>query len=113
MNSGRILKEQVCIEKMTALYCRAVHHTEQELCKECCQLLAYGKQRLERCLFGEAKPVCAKCPVHCYQEDMREKMIKVMRYSGPRMLYRHPVLAVRHFIDAVKSSTKGSKHEGK
>jgi hypothetical protein len=30
---------------------------------------------------------------------MRERVREVMRYSGPRMLTRHPVLAVAHLVD--------------
>ena len=51
------------------------------------------------CPFGEGKTTCARCPVHCYRKDMREKIRQVMRYSGPRMVYRHPVMAARHLMD--------------
>jgi len=30
---------------------------------------------------------------------LREHVRIVMRYAGPRMLWRHPILAVRHLID--------------
>ncbi|MCU0373022.1 MAG: nitrous oxide-stimulated promoter family protein [Ignavibacteria bacterium] len=30
---------------------------------------------------------------------MREKVKNVMRYSGPRMLLKHPYLAVRHLLN--------------
>ena len=26
-------------------------------------------------------------------------MKQVMRYAGPRMLWRHPILAIRHLLD--------------
>jgi hypothetical protein len=29
---------------------------------------------------------------------MRERIREVMRYAGPRMLYRHPVLAGKHYL---------------
>ena len=29
---------------------------------------------------------------------MREKIRTVMRYSGPRMLGKHPIAAIRHLI---------------
>ena len=32
---------------------------------------------------------------------MREAIRVVMRYAGPRMLVRHPVLALGHTIDGV------------
>ena len=51
------------------------------------------------CTFGEEKPVCAKCQVHCYGKAMREKVRDVMRYAGPRMAWRHPWLALMHVVD--------------
>jgi hypothetical protein len=33
---------------------------------------------------------------------MRARIQTVMRYAGPRMLWRHPVLALRHFVRSVK-----------
>jgi hypothetical protein len=33
---------------------------------------------------------------------MRERIRIVMRYSGPRMLYRHPILSIRHKMDGFK-----------
>jgi len=32
----------------------------------------------------------------------REKIKDVMRYAGPKMIYRHPVLAMFHFIDGFR-----------
>jgi hypothetical protein len=69
------------------------------LCDDCTALHDYARRRLERCVFGAAKPTCAKCTVHCYKANMREYIRQVMRWAGPRMLRRHPVLAVRHMID--------------
>ncbi len=30
-------------------------------------LNAYADKRLDKCVFGENKPACKQCPVHCYQ----------------------------------------------
>ena len=30
-------------------------------------LNAYADKRLDKCVFGEEKPACKQCPVHCYQ----------------------------------------------
>lgn len=48
--------------------------------------------------YGEEKPTCNKCPIHCYKPEPKEQMRLVMRYSGPRMLLKHPILAVRHLL---------------
>ncbi len=83
------------VEKMVRLYCR---HKEgnASLCAECRALLDYAAQRLNRCRFGAAKPTCRQCPIHCYRPDMRERIRAVMRWAGPRMLFFHPLDALRH-----------------
>jgi hypothetical protein len=55
--------------------------------------------RLNRCPFGQDKPTCATCPIHCYKPKLRERIREVMRFAGPRMLWRHPILAIRHVLD--------------
>ena len=74
------------------------------LCAKCRQLLDYARVRLERCRFGAEKPTCAKCPVHCYQRARREQVKVVMRYAGPRMLWEHPVMSLRHWLDGFRSA---------
>ena len=84
------------MEAMIRLFCKDHHHTDSTLCESCEALLAYADERLERCPFGEEKPKCSHCEVHCYKPEMRERITEVMRYSGPRMLLHHPVMALRH-----------------
>ena len=67
---------------------------------ECAALLDYACQRSDRCPFMETKTFCSNCKVHCYRPEMRRKIREVMRFSGPRMLLVHPVLAVRHLIES-------------
>ena len=86
------------IEAMVRLYCRGHDHAGAPLCPECAGLLHYAARRLERCVFGDAKPNCAACVVHCYRADMREKIRAVMRWAGPRMLFRHPILTLSHML---------------
>jgi len=96
----RMRRERKTIESMFAIYCRDQHAAPSgELCGECQALQDYALQRLERCPFQENKPTCANCAVHCYKPEMREQVRQVMRYAGPRMLLRHPMLAVRHLMD--------------
>lgn len=91
-------KEKNTVAASIRIYCRGMHKTKKGLCVECGSLLEYVHLRLDKCPFGENKPVCAKCPIHCYKADIRQKIIVVMRYSSRRMLYRHPILALRHII---------------
>ena len=98
--SKRLAREWQTIEAMIRCYCRGLHATQTTLCQECQGLLDYATVRLERCRFGSEKPVCVKCPVHCYQPARREQVRVVMRYAGPRMLWQHPMLSLRHWLDA-------------
>ena len=100
----RIRRELRTVEAMIALYCRRVHQTAGGLCPDCAELAAFARVRLQKCPFGENKPTCANCPVHCYQPRMRKRIGEVMRFSGPRMLLRHPILAVYHLLDGRRES---------
>ena len=51
---------------------------------------------IEKRPFMETKTFCSQCKVHCYKKDKREQIRKVMRFSGPRMLVYHPIMAIRH-----------------
>ena len=95
-------REQATLEKMIAIYCMGQHGTQHGLCEDCKTLQTYAFQRLECCPFGERKGNCAECPLHCYKKEMREKIRRVMRYAGPRMLYKHPILALRHLLGGFK-----------
>lgn len=97
------------IEVMIHLYCCAHHGAESGLCEDCSGLLAYALERIEKCPVGVNKPVCNQCTVHCYAPAMRERIKAVMRFAGPRMLWRHPVLAIRHLIRSKRYSGIRSK----
>ncbi|MEN7973635.1 MAG: nitrous oxide-stimulated promoter family protein [Verrucomicrobiota bacterium] len=89
---------------MVQIFCRAHHGAGKDLCGDCAALLAYAKARIAQCPFGSDKPACSKCTVHCYDSEMRERIQTVMRYAGPRMLWRHPILAIRHLIQLKRNT---------
>ena len=94
----RMERERRTVEAMIEIYCQEQHETESGLCPECAMLANYAQQRLQKCPFQEGKTTCAKCPVHCYEPGARQEIRAVMRYAGPRMLYRHPKMALWHLI---------------
>ncbi len=94
----RVAREKKVVELMIRLYCRK-KEGNRKLCPECAELLEYSRRRLEYCLFGSAKPSCKKCPIHCYKPAMRERIRTVMRFSGPRMMLYHPLIALRHLFE--------------
>ena len=74
-------REKKMISQMIALYCRRNHHTRGALCPECAAL-------------------------NCYKPDMREKIRAVMRFSGPRMIFYHPVAAIRHVVETKREKKR-------
>lgn len=98
----RIQREKRTVSVMIALYCHANHSPTDAFCSECEKLRDYALARLDRCAFGDNKPTCAKCAIHCYKPDMKAQIREVMRYAGPRMLGRHPLLALTHQLDSLR-----------
>jgi hypothetical protein len=108
-------REQRTVEAMIAIYCREQHDAGPGLCPECEALVDYARTRLQKCPFQHDKPTCANCSIHCYKPGMRDRIKAVMRVAGPRMLYRHPILAVQHLVDGFRKaperpSTKETGH---
>ncbi len=93
-------KEYEMLEYMVKLYSRK-KLKQKELGAECIELLEYAKFRREKCFHGENKPYCSCCTIRCYKRDMKEFMAKVMRFSGPRMIFRHPILAFDHLFKTI------------
>jgi len=101
---SRTVREQKTVEAMIGIYCREQHATGDGPCAECEALAEYARLRLQKCPFQQNKTTCTKCPVHCYKPEMRKKVRAVMRYAGPRMMFRHPVLAFLHVLDGLSRS---------
>ena len=105
----RIAREKRTIAAMIDIYCKLQHRPSVRPCEECQDLLDYAHCRLDRCPFGDDKSTCNHCPVHCYRADRREQIRQVMRYAGPRMLLRHPILAVLHWCDGLRGRDNFNK----
>ena len=87
---------------MIRIYCRGKHGGKKTLCPQCQELLDYANLRLSKCPHGDGKPFCSNCKIHCYKQDMKEAIREVMRYAGPRMMFCHPAIAVRHLVEMKK-----------
>lgn len=100
-------KEIKVVAIMIYRYCKGKHSSKRgQLCQECSTLLEYVKLRRDRCPHGDNKPFCANCKIHCYKADMRAKIRDVMRYSGPRIIWSHPILALKHLIESKREKKR-------
>lgn len=107
-------REKKMVSEMILLYCRKQHKSlrkasglgKTELCPECAELENYARMRSDKCPFMETKTFCSNCKVHCYKPEMRERIRKIMRFSGPRMLFVHPVAAIRHVIESSREAAE-------
>jgi Nitrous oxide-stimulated promoter len=105
LEAGRLHREWQTMQAMVGIFCNDHGHycpPGQGLCVDCARFLAYAERRLQKCPYGPAKPTCAKCPIHCYKPAPREFAREVMRYAGPRMLWRHPWLSLTHLLDKAR-----------
>lgn len=103
-------KEQKVVEKMIRIYCQKKHKRREKeengLCQECDALRNYAQMRSEKCPHMENKTFCSNCKTHCYEVKKREKIREIMRFSGPRMLWHHPILCIEHGVLTWQSRRK-------
>ena len=89
------------LSEMIDLYAKK-HHIN------CDDLKQYAIKRTISCPFMEQKTFCSACKVHCYQEEYRIKIKEIMRYSGPRLFFSHPILVIRHGLLSIEQKVKGA-----
>lgn len=102
MNS--LQKERKTMYHMINIYCKAHHGKNLNECSECKEFWEYANKRLDLCPYGEEKPNCKECPIHCYKPDKKEYAKEVMRFSGPKMSYKHPLLGIQYLRNAKKKN---------
>lgn len=106
---------------MGAIYC-AGHHRDRDraplvsdasaagaygsrpplLCEECAEHIRYAERRTAHCR-QDPKPYCQHCSVHCYSPVEAGWQRQMMRYSGPRSIWRgYAGEALRHAIASAK-----------
>ena len=96
-------REIFTLRKMTEMYCAAHHGSSgSTLCENCADYIEYYAVRLEKCPYGNEKPTCANCPVHCSKRSRKKQGRAIMMYAGPRMLLRHPLLLIAHKLDGMR-----------
>lgn len=114
---GKKSKDIGVLADFVAIFCRENHRDESkeafsmkderleqvladkelQLCPDCRKLLSHGIAKLLLCSL-DPKPMCKKCPTHCYAPGYREKVLEVMKFSG-RYLIKHGRLDIMlHYL---------------
>lgn len=105
-------RENKLVEQMIKIYCNGNHRNRQvyingiKLCKSCHDLREYAFYKVEKCIMGDDKEFCSSCKIHCYSKEYKEKIKKVMKYSGRRMIIYHPLVAIRHILVELRDKRK-------
>ncbi len=102
-------REKRTVALMIRLYCKKKHGTRKGLCADCEELTRYAMMRSDKCPFMETKTFCSNCRVHCYKPEMREKIREVMRFAGPRMIFKRPIMAIRHVVESKNEKRRMEK----
>ena len=94
----KISRKKSIVSLMINLYCKKRHNASNPPCDSCDELIGYSHRKIEKCPNIEANTSCVNCNIKCYNQSMQEKIKKVMKYSGPRMIFHHPIAAIKHLI---------------
>ncbi len=101
MSQEKAEKKIKLVTKMIGMYCKK-HHVQEmkgQLCDDCGALLDYTSTRTRKCRNLENGTFCAHCTTPCYAPDKRGKMRQVMKFSGPRLIFYHPVWVMKHILE--------------
>lgn len=104
------------LAKFVHIYCRENHRGREKiqfyykgkggdelnlphimLCEGCFKLLSHGIAKRAMCPM-DPKPMCKKCPNHCYHPLYRTKIREVMKFSGIYLVKRGRLDMLYHYF---------------
>ncbi len=114
---GKIGKDVRVLADFVEIFCRENHRDESReplaasdpnlrfalgdrdpaVCADCRKLLQHSISKRIQCPY-DPKPMCKKCPTHCYAPGYREKMRRVMRFSGLYLVKRGRLDMLFHYL---------------
>ena len=121
MTDRKVKSDTRVVAGLGAIYCAGVHRDRVRaaltsdasalgvygrrapvLCDECADHIRYAEKRRAYCP-KEPKPFCAHCDTHCYRSEEAAWQRRMMRYAGPRSVFRgYAGPAVMHALEARK-----------
>jgi hypothetical protein len=114
MKKGEIDKDIRVLAEFIRIYCDNKHNSRDgrskqlihfknnmrddlKLCPECKDLLEYSMRMRELCPLNP-KPMCRKCKIHCYSDEYRSRIRKVMRFSGIYLIKHGRLDLIFHYF---------------
>jgi len=114
---GKKAKDLKVLADFISIFCRENHRAEVKdtfpikdirlrhclgdkdlvLCRDCGKLLSHGIAKLLICPY-DPKPMCKKCETHCYAPGYREKIRKIMRFSGLYLIKHGRLDLMVHYL---------------
>ncbi len=102
---SKVMRREIeTVDAIIKLYCDKNHEQSKGLCDQCQEVRNYAIGKIENCPYQPNKPICKSCTTHCYEPAMREEIRKIMRFSGPKLIWRHPILTIRHMMNKRKQN---------
>ena len=113
---GKKTRDIKVLSDFISIFCRENHRVEDKdifpirdarllqvlgdkklvLCQDCGKLLNHGIAKLIMCPYNP-KPMCKKCPTYCYASGYRERIRKVMRFSGQYLIKHGRLDLIFHY----------------
>ena len=97
-------REMKTIRAMIAIYCQDHHHVAAGSCamraRRCSSMLRPDLANARGVTRNPCVPTARSIAI---KPAMRDQVRQVMRYAGPKMLLRHPLLAVSHLLQKRKA----------
>ena len=92
-------RDRQTLESIGLIFCRA-HHADAAkddagLCASCRETVERTLERTLACPYGH-EGNCQDCDIHCQRGEAQERIREMMRYSAPRMTFRHPLMTAEY-----------------
>ncbi len=99
---NNVPKEKQHIKKSFLAYCHKNHGTnDDKLCPKCTALLASVMVKMNKCMYGVTKPICDRCDKSCFGAAQTKEFLKIMKSSSRFMMFRHPIMALKHKLQSL------------
>ena len=98
---------------MIKIFCKGNHpddnsNNSSNLCNMCHDMEKYIHNRIDYCKQNNF--FCAYCDNKCHPMDKSDYLKKIMRYSGPRILKKYPIMSIKHFLKKYVYKNREKQH---